>query len=312
MQQATALAPATVANVAVGFDVLGFAIEGAGDRVTVRLRDDDGARVVVERVEGVVTELPADPERNTAAVAARAMLDGLGRDERVALRIDKGIPLSAGMGGSAASAVAAVVALNGLLGAPASRDELLPWALAGEAAASGAPHADNAAPCLYGGMTAVLPGEPAQVIAIPVPAHLLCVLVHPQIHVETRQARSILRPQIALSEHVRQSAHLTAFITGCCRGDGDLIRRGMHDLIVEPQRSAAIPGFRRIQAAARERGALGCSISGSGPSVFAWVEDRPSADGLATVIRGIFEEEGVAAESWISPVDAPGARILGP
>jgi len=310
-RQCTAFAPATVANVAVGFDVLGFAVEGSGDRVTARLRDDDGPSAVVDGVEGVAAGVPSAPHRNTAAVAARAMLEDLGRRERVGLRIEKGIPLSAGMGGSAASAVAAVVAIDGLLGLSSTRERLLPWALAGEAAASGAPHADNAAPCLWGGMTAALPGSPPAVISIPVPDDVLCVLVHPRLHVETRQARSILRPQISLGEHVAQSALLAAFVAGCCRNDRELIRRGMRDLLIEPQRSGTIPGFERIKKTARDHDALGCSIAGSGPSVFAWVEGRRAADALAAAIEAVFESEGLASEHWISPLGAPGAAVVG-
>jgi homoserine kinase len=304
----TAFAPGTVANVAVGFDVLGFAVAGAGDRVTATRGGPEP--VTIDAVTGVVPDLPLDPSRNTAAVAVRAMLDDLGLDERLTLTVEKGLPLSSGMGGSAASAVAAVVAANELLGRPASLDAQLAYALQGEAAASGAPHADNAAPSLHGGLVAVLPGERPEVVPIPVPESLLCVLVNPRIHVETREARSILRPEITLADHARQSAHLAAFVAACCSDDVALIGRSLRDVLIEPQRSQAIPGFARAQSAAIGLGALGCSIAGSGPSVFAWVSSRGTAESVARSIAKVFEDEGLESESWISPVNAPGARVV--
>ena len=305
---ATAFAPATVANVAVGFDVLGFALEGVGDRVTVS-QDPDGAgeRVAVERIEGVVTDLPLDPGRNSAAAALRAMVDDVDLPGTFRVTLHKGIPLASGMGGSAASAVAAVVAANALLESPAPREVLLRWVLEGEAAGSGARHADNAAACLYGGLVAVLSVDPPVVAEVPVPECVLCVLVHPHLMVETREARSVLRAEIGLEEHVRQSARLAGFVTGCCRGDLELIRGSMEDLLIEPQRSSLIPGFDRAKAAAREHGALGFSISGSGPSVFAWVASREAADDVARVVTEAFRAEGVESDSRISTVNAPGA-----
>ncbi len=305
----TAFAPATVANVMVGFDVLGFALEAIGDRVTVSCIDDPGAVEVIE-ITGVVTDLPTDPKENTAAVALKSMLDVLRADYGFRVSIEKGIPLSSGMGGSAASAVGAVVAANHLLEHGLSKAKLLECAAAGEAAASGAPHADNVGPCLHGGLTAVVAGDPPLVVSIPVPDDLLCVLVHPLMTIETREARAILQPQLTLDQHVRQSQKLAGFLAGCFRGDRRLISRSMVDLIIEPQRSGMIPGFEEARKAARDRDAIGFGIAGSGPSVFAWVGSESSAQGVAEDVKAVFGRHGVDSQSWISAIHPTGAEAL--
>jgi homoserine kinase len=307
---ATAFAPATVANVAVGFDVLGFALAGPGDRVSVTRRTGPpGRSVTIEGIGGVARDLPRDPARNTAAAAVRAMVEALGLGGSFTVSIEKGIPLSAGMGGSAASAVGAVVAANALLETPVGREELLRYALEGEAAGCGSRHADNAAPCLYGGLVAVVSAEPPDVVSIPVPQGVLCVLVRPRLEVRTREARSVLLRHIALQDHVRQSARLAGFVAGCCRGDLDLVRRSMADLVIEPQRSSLIPGFDEAKRRALDRGALGFSISGSGPSVFAWVCSREAGESVAAAVIDVFRDRGLDADYWISAVGAPGAAV---
>jgi len=306
---ATAFAPATVANVCVGFDVLGFAVEGVGDRATVTRTDEDGV-VGVDSITGVVTDLPTDSRRNTASVAIHALLEGRkpGRGFRVALH--KGIPLGSGMGGSAASAVAAVVAANQLLDEPLPKSELLRFAAAGEQAASGAPHADNAAPCLYGGLTAVVSTDPLRVVPIPVPEALQCVVVHPHMTIETRQARAVLRDEIRLVEHTRQSMRLCGFVVGCFSGNFDLIAGSMDDLIVEPQRSRLIPGFAEAKAAAREAGAVGFGIAGSGPSVFAWVNSPQCGSAVESAVREAFDRQGLKTDSWAAPIHREGAACV--
>jgi homoserine kinase len=305
----TAFAPATVANVGVGFDVLGFALASVGDRVTVH--GDNGVRgVSIDSIQGVVTDLPRDPSRNTASVAVQAMWRDLGLSGGLRLSIDKGIPLGSGMGGSAASAVAAVVAANELLVEPLPRDRLLGYAALGEEAASGAPHADNAAPCLHGGLVAVVGDEPLRIVPLPVPKGLVCVLVHPHLQIETRAARAVLRGEIGLVEHVRHSMQLTGFLAGCFRDDVELIREAMHDEIVEPQRATLIPGFADAKAAALAAGAIGFAIAGSGPSVFAWVDSTTSADGVERDIRGAFRRHDLESDGWISPIDRTGAVPL--
>jgi homoserine kinase len=309
LRTATAFAPATVANVAVGFDILGFSMDRVGDKVTVT-RDDTSKGVSVDRITGVVTEIPRDPSKNTAAVALEAFLREANPGFGLKVSIEKGIPLGSGMGGSAASAVGAVVAANALIETPFHPERLLEFALAGETVASGAAHADNIAPCLYGGLTLVLSLDPLKIVPIPTPAEMMCVLVHPHLKIETRHARSVLKPTILLSEHVRQSAHLAAFITACHRGDLDLFQRSMIDVLIEPQRAELIPGFHEAKNAAIEQGALGFSISGSGPSVFAWTASRNAAERVRMALLRVFESHKIGADSWTAPVMALGARIL--
>jgi homoserine kinase len=309
----TAFAPATVANVAVGFDILGFSVDQVGDEVTVSILD--GKREVeITEISGVVTELPKDASKNTASVALQAMISELGLSHGFSLSIKKGISMSSGMGGSAASSVAAVVAANELLvrgGRPAlSKTQLLHFSLLGEAAASGAIHGDNVGPCLVGGLTLLLPSKPMQMIPVPVPAEVFCVLVHPDLKIETRAARGILKKQIDFSLAIEQSAWLAGFLAGCFHGDLDLIRISMRDTVVEPQRSQLIPGFNEMKSRALELGALGFSISGSGPSVFAWAHGKKTATQVAEEISKVFKAKGITSQSWISEVAQAGAKVI--
>ena len=308
--EATAFAPATVANVAVGFDVLGFALEGVGDRVRVSVDEDATDAVSVESITGVVTDLPTDPGGNTAAVAVAKMIEALDLDVGLRIALDKGIPLGSGMGGSAASAVGAVVAANGLLVEPLSAEALLPFALEGEAAASGAPHADNAAPCLFGGMTAVVASDPLRIVDVPIPEDLACVLVRPELRIDTRDARTALRDDVPLALSVEQSMCLAGFLIGCHRGDVDLIGRSMQDLVAGPQRAVAITGFDGARDAALVAGALGFSIAGSGPSVFAWVRTMADGDAVQSAIRDAFQSFGVGSQGWLSRLGCAGAHLV--
>ena len=306
-EKTRAFAPATVANVAVGFDLLGFAIEGAGDSVAV-IREPRKSGVAIDSIEGVVTDLPAEPERNTASAALLAMIEDLGISGGFRISISKGIPLGSGLGGSAASAVAAVVAANGLLERPLENDRLLPYCLAGEKVASGAAHADNAAPCLLGGLIAVVSPDPPRIVSIPVPADLVCVLVHPHLEIETRQARAALRSEVPLSLVVQQSMYLSGFLAGCYAGDAELIGRSMVDLLAEPTRAPLIPGFEEARSAALAHGALGMAISGSGPSVFAWAP-ADAGPQVREAMRKVFAGRGLEADGWVSPIGRRGARL---
>jgi homoserine kinase len=306
--RAAAFAPATVANVAAGFDVLGFALAGAGDRVVVE-RDPGRTGIIIEDVGGVVAELPRDPEQNTATASILSLLRRSRLDGGLRVRIEKGIPLGSGMGGSAASAVAGVVAANALLEAPLPLPELLVHAVAGEQVASGAPHADNAAPCLLGGMTAVVAADPPQVVRIPVPPEILCVLVRPHLRLDTRRARAVLPPHVPLGRHVEQSQCLAGLIAGCFGNDRGLIGRSMRDLVVEPARAPLIPGFEQAKRAALGAGALGFGIAGAGPSVFAWVESEGTARAVEVGLRAAFAAVDLATDAWTGPVGAPGARL---
>lgn len=303
---ATAFAPATVANVAVGFDLLGFAFAEAGDHVTVTRVGGQAGSLHLKHVEPG-EGLPRDPGRNTAMVALEAMVADLRPGFGFEVQLRKGIAPGSGMGSSAASAVGAVVAANELLDRPVSKQRLFDYALAGEAVASGAAHGDNVAPCLYGGLCAVL-SAPHRVLELPVPDGLLCVVVRPAIQLDTRNQRSSLRGELALSSHVEQSGLLAGFLVACYRNDLQLLGRSLRDVIVEPQRAASIPGFHGAQAAALDQGALGCSIAGSGPSLFAWVVSPRQAELVRDAIVGALGAEGLEADAWVGPVSMQGAR----
>jgi len=306
---ATAFAPATVANVAVGFDLLGFAFAEAGDHVTVTRNDEEAGSVQLTQVESG-EGLPEDPNQNTAIVALKAMVDHVQPDFGVEVSLQKGIPPGSGMGSSAASAVGAVVAANELLDEPLSRQLLLEWGMAGEAAASGAAHGDNVAPCLYGGLCAILPDPLREVVELPFPEDVICVVVRPHIKLDTRAQRSLLRSDVPMSTHVQQAGLLAGFIAACYEKDYSHLPFFLRDLIVEPQRAPHIPGFERAQDAVREQCMpLCCSIAGSGPSLFAWVESAEEADAVRAVVLDAFTADGLEADAWIGPISKQGARI---
>jgi homoserine kinase len=314
MRSATAFAPATVANVAVGFDILGFALESVGDVVTVSTTDR--TLVCIKEIVNATglsgePDIPLDPARNAATVGLMKLCDERRLNFGFEVTIRKGIALGSGMGGSAASAVGALVAANSLLECPLPIDALLEYALLGEQAASGTAHLDNIAPCLFGGMTLVLSVYPARYVSVPVPANILTVLVHPRLRVDTQRARSILKPSVPLADHIQQSANLGGFIAGCFGNDLEMIRHSFSDLVIEPQRAFLIPGFAEVKAAAIERGAIGASISGSGPSVFAWVTSDQAAAQVRDAMVQAFRSHGLTeVDSWISSVSQQGATII--
>jgi homoserine kinase len=316
MKRVTAFAPATVANVAVGFDLLGFAQSQVGDEVTlIRIERPTIEITSITQADGAslpmaVSTLPREPEANTATVGLLRLIKDLRLDFGFQVELKKKIPLSSGMGGSAASAVGAIVAANEFLRPRLPKEKLLAYALMGEAVASGAAHADNISPCLFGGLTLTKSVDPLEVIAIPVPENILCVLVHPNLKVDTKMARGILRPEISLKDHVRQSANLAGFISGCFLGDTALIGKSLADLIVEPQRASLVPSFLKAKEQAMRYGALGCSFSGSGPSLFAWASSPESAAKIRAAIVETFQSAGVEAQSWVSPISKEGASIL--
>src|SRR6202453_1693747 len=269
-QEVTAFAPATVANVGIGFDILGHTVETVGDRVWLRRIDEPVVRI--RAIKGVAGELPVDPLRNTAVRALQAMQAALGLEHGFEMEIDKGIPLASGMGGSAASAVAPVGAANALIERPVPPLRLLKFAMEGEIVASGSAHVDNIAAGLYGGLVLTVGIDHPRVKRIPVPRSLRCVLVHPHMHLGTREARALLKSDVTRSDFVWQTANLAGFISGCYSNDLDMIRDSFNDVIIEPQRQNLIPGFKDVQRSAMSHGALGCSISGAAPAIFAWVE----------------------------------------
>jgi homoserine kinase len=303
----TAFAPASVGNVAIGFDILGFSIDAIGDRATVRRTAAPG--VQISAITGQVPDLPREAGRNTAGRALLAMQEALQLDFGFDLALEKGIPLSSGMGGSAASAVAAVVAANGLLGEPRPLLELLRFAVQGEAVASGSVHVDNIAPSLYGGLVLTVGIDHPRVKQIPVPAAIRAVIVHPHMFLSTRHARAILKGSVQMADFVWQTANLAGFISGCYTDDIDMLRESFEDVVIEPQRAALIPGFGDVRAAALAAGAIGCSISGAGPTVFAW-SLAEHAERVCTGMVAAFARHRLASDHWITPLAPVGARIL--
>jgi len=302
-----------VANVAVGFDILGFAIEPVGDTVTVSIADDSSVRIrqILKGLSEPLDAPPLDTDRNAATVGLIKLREDLGLEFGFEVVLRKGIALGSGMGGSAASAVGGLVAANSLLESPLPREALLKYALLGERAASGASHPDNIAPCLLGGMTLVISADPFRYVSLPVPEEILAVVIHPRIRVDTRNARSILKENVSLIDHVRQSAALGGFISGCFQGDIDLIRHSLNDFLIEPQRAPLVPGFADVKAAALEQGALGATISGSGPTLFALVTSEAEAARVRDAMEHGFRANGLAdVDSWISPINRQGARII--
>jgi homoserine kinase len=253
--------------------------------------------------------VPEDPATNTAGAGLLRLRQDLELPFGFDVVLEKGIPLGSGMGGSAASAAGAILAANQLLPEPLSQAELLRYGMYGEEVATGSYHPDNLAPCLLGGLVLALDREPLDIVRIPVPPSLFCVVVHPKLRLDTRDARRVLPAQIGLSDHVEQSGRLAGVIAGCYSGDLELIGRSLEDLIVEPKRAPLVVGFDGVKRAALGNGALGCSLSGSGPSLFAWCEGRERGEGIREGMIQAFAEAGVESRGWVSPVDAPGARI---
>jgi homoserine kinase len=303
--KASAFAPASVGNIGIGFDILGHALAGAGDSVEVEVMATPGVEVVA--IEGADRPLPQRAEDNTAGAALLSLRAALGCAEGFAIRIHKGIPFGSGMGGSAASAVAAVVAANALLAQPLSLETLYRHALDGESVASGSRHGDNVAPMLLGGV-ALAVGERAPV-RLPVPAELYCAHVHPHCAVETRHARTALAGDYALGEFVAQSGNLALVLTGLAQADRALLAAGLNDVLIEPRRARLIPGFAAVKQAALAAGALGACISGAGPSIFAWCWGEADAKHVADAMQAAFSDAGLDSDRLIGPVDAPGARV---
>ncbi len=309
-ERACAFAPASIGNVAVGFDMLGLALEGAGDHVTAARTD--GSRVTVADVldfEGNPhPHLSAEADRNTASIAAEAFWDAHGDRGALTISVAKGVPLQSGMGSSAASAVAAVVAANALLDAPLPVPALLPYAIEGERFASKGLHADNVAPSLFGGLVLCPQVLLPDVVQLPVPAGVSTVLVHPDLRVNTAQARRVLATSISMKQWIEQQGLLAGFIAACANGDVEGVARTLKDVIIEPQRAVNVPCFDAVRAAADEAGALGCSLSGSGPSLFALCRDA-DAECVADAMSAACLAKNIDCQSWISPMTAPGAHV---
>ncbi len=298
-------APASVANVACGYDILGFALDKPGDRIVARWSDKPGLRITV--ITGVSEKLPYAIEKNTAGFAAYCLLDYLGEKRGIDLEIHKQMPFGSGLGSSAASAAGAVTAVNQLLGSPLTKKELLPFAVKGEQVADGAYHADNVAPSLLGGIVLVCDNQSLEIVSLPIPKELFAAVVYPHVKILTREAREILSDQVSLRTCVEQTGNLGGLIAGLYRNDYSLISRNLKDAIIEPQRASLIPHFSEVQDNAMEQGALGCSISGAGPSLFSLCRGKNIAQQVGQTMRSVFLRHGIPCDLYVSPINPRGA-----
>ena len=306
MKQVTAFAPATVANVSCGFDILGFAIDELGDKVTVSHSD----RLWVSDIQGDGGKLPYEVDRNTCTVAIKAMLDSLAYRGGMEVVLNKGLPLGSGMGSSAASSVAALVAANHLLGSPYTKADLLPFAMVAEGIACGAAHADNVAPSLLGGFVLIRSYHPLDVTALHVPHDLHCTLLHPHMELNTADSRSVMRKQVSLKNAIIQSGNIAGLVAGLYQENMGLISRSLEDVIAEPSRSVLIPGYDEIKEAIKEAGALGCGISGSGPTVFILSPNRQIAVEVREISQSVYDKIGLPVDLHVSAINAKGAYVI--
>ena len=315
MRSVSIFAPATVANVGSAFDVLGFAVAQPGDTVTARISSNPG--VTISEISGDSGLLSRDPQRNTAGVSVLTLLRILQeRDPTrytnvgIELSLHKGLPIGSGLGSSSASTVAAVVAANELLGSPLSREELLPFAMEGERIACGAAHADNVAPALLGGFVLIRSYNPLDVIHLPTPTNAWVTVINPHLELKTQDARKVLKRSVALESAISQWGNVAALVAGIYRNDVKLMGRALEDKIVEPERAQLIPGYAAAKNAALSAGAAGCSISGSGPSLFALAESESAAKSIGEAMTGAFSSLDITSHVFTSQINATGATII--
>ena len=307
--RAEAFAPATMANLGVGFDILGVAVEGAGDTVIAEFCDTDTGAVMLS-IEGDGGQLPVDKLENVASVAVDALLGALGETTGIGLHLKKGLPIGSGLGSSAASAVAAVVAANALLGEPFTKEDLLPFALEGEAAVSGY-HADNVAPALLGGMLLCNGTEIYQIRSLPVPNNLHLALVTPHVSVATAGARAVLPEAVSLKTLVHQTGAVALLIDAIYRGDVPEMARAMvQDAVVEPARAHLMPLLGDVRLAAEKAGALGLVISGAGPTLCAVCDDGAICDAVVDVMHNVYQAADIGCDVRHTYVIKDGAKVL--
>ena len=306
MEEIKVFAPATVANLSCGFDVLGCCLDNVGDEMIIKKNDLNQLRIT--KMEG--QDLPMEVDQNVAGVAVKAMLEKLQSNEGFDIEIYKKIKAGSGIGSSAASSAGAVFAVNKLLNSPFSSAELLPFAMEGERLASGNAHADNVAPALLGGFTLVKSYEPLEVLSLPSPEELNVVILHPQIEVKTKDSRAIIKRNISLDKAVSQWGNLGALVSALYANDYDLLGRSLKDDIVEPIRSILIPYFDEIKAISLESGALGFGISGSGPSVYAMCRGKQNAEKVKASIAEFMEKQSITYDLHLSKINPEGVKIL--
>ncbi|MDH3267468.1 MAG: homoserine kinase [Ignavibacteria bacterium] len=306
--EVSVFAPATVSNVACGFDIMGFAVNEPGDVATVRKIERLG--VFIKNISGDDRRLPREPYKNTAGIAVIELLKRIDVSDGIEIELQKNMPLGSGLGSSAASAVAAVLAANILFDNQLSRIELLPFVLEAEKAACGTAHADNAAPSMLGGFILVRSYNPLDTISLAVPDELICTILHPALEIQTEHARKILSEKVFLKDAVTQWGNVGGLVTGLLTKDYELIGRSLQDVIVEPVRSKLIPGFTDIKKAAIGAGALGCSISGSGPAIFALSKSRDTANNVGQSMKDTCDAKGIDNTIYVSEVNIEGARVI--
>jgi homoserine kinase len=298
--------PATVANVGPGFDIMGFALDQPGDEMLVEKTEGDQHIIIDESGTG----LPLDPFRNVATVAIDAMLDDLGSSQKFHLTFLKKIAPGSGIGSSAASSAGAVYGANHLLGSPYTNLELVPFAMKGEKTASGSAHADNVAPALLGGFVLVRSYDPLDIVSIPGPEGLYCCIVYPEISIATEDSRKILKSTVPLEKAIAQCGNVAGLVTGLITGNFRLISDSMQDVFAEPIRSFLIPEYDEVKKAALEAGALGCSISGSGPSIFALSENEDTAQKAGKQMEKVFASAEIGSSVFVSRVNKQGIKLL--
>ncbi|MEQ9232000.1 MAG: homoserine kinase [Cyclobacteriaceae bacterium] len=306
MDSIKVFAPNTVANVGCGYDVLGFALEGYGDELTVSKRSDSD--LVITKIEGA--DLPMDSETNVATVAIKAMLSQLGSNQGFDLTIKKSINPGSGLGSSASSSAGAVFAANELLGKPFTKHELVAFAMEGERSSSGSAHADNVAPSLLGGFTVVRSYDPLDVFNVPFPSELLAVIIYPEVQVKTADAKRVLKKQVDLKDAVRQWGNMAGMISGLMSGNFERIGVSMEDVIVEPVRGMLIPFYDEAKRVALECGALGFNISGSGPSSFALTNNPDTAEKIRRACAAVYDEGGISTISFVSRINQEGTKVI--
>ena len=298
--------PATVANVACGFDVLGFCLDTIGDEMVIRKTEEKGIRIT--KIEGY--DLPFEAENNVAGVSALAMYNALKPDCGFEIEIYKKIKPGSGIGSSSASAAGSVFGMNALLGYPLNKTELTNFAMKGEALASKCEHADNLAPAIFGGFTLVKSASPLQILELPTPLDVFATLIHPQIEIKTSESRAILPKDIPLSNAIAQWANVGSLVHALHTSDYDLIKESLIDVVIEPYRKQLIPHFDDVKKAALEAGALGCAISGSGPSIFMLSKSEATAKAVENAIRQVYSTTDIQFETYVSKINVEGIRVL--
>lgn len=310
LEKVRVFAPATVANMICGFDILGFALEEPGDEVKMYRSAEPGVRI--RSIEGDGGRLPLDADRNTVSACVKMLLSDLGilQDIGVEIELVKHMPIGSGLGSSSASTVAGLYAINCLLGNPLTTDELMPYCVEGERLACGHGHADNVTPALMGGITLVRGGSELDIVKIPVPQELYAGVVFPQVDVPTRDARQLIKEKVLLKDAVTQWGNIAGLVAGLFQEDYELISRSMHDVIIEPSRAILIPEFYAMKELALSNGALSFGISGSGPSVVAMSKGPEVAELVTSKIQNHLSANGIESFKYVSKVNLKGPKVL--